>query len=121
MRGVVVMPARKPRASNYKGNEKYEAIKNDLTRQLEANGTLGEYYTDLVLDYMDLWVTKCMLVEDIGTRGLYVRYNNGGGQSGTRKNESVDQLVKVNAQMLKLLSELGIKPAQGGGEDDDPL
>lgn len=113
------MPSKKPRAENYIGSTRYEAIKKDLTQQLEANGTVGEYYGDLINDYMDLWVTKCMLVEDVRTRGLYVRYNNGGGQSGTRKNESVDQLLKTNAQMLKLLSELGIKPSQGGGEDDD--
>jgi len=62
---------------------------------------------------MDMWVTKCLLIEDVKERGVKVFYNNGGGQSGYKKNDSVDQLMKINAQMLKLISELGIKPEQG--------
>ena len=40
------------------------------------------------------------------------------GVPQTKKNESVDLRIKVNAQMLRLLAELGIKPVQAGGEDD---
>ncbi len=97
----------------------YEEIKQDLLNQLERNGIFGKQYIDLVNDYMDLWVTKCLLVEDIQSRGVNVKYDNGGGQKGQKKNDSVEQRIKVNAQMLKLLSEIGIKPVQGGGEDDE--
>jgi len=99
--------------------DKYKNIKQDLIDQLERNGTVGKYYEDLVNDYMDMWVTKCLLVEDIQNRGVVVEYDNGGGQKGKKKNDSVEQRIKVNAQMLKLLSEIGIKPSQAGGEDDD--
>lgn len=102
-------------------SELYLEIKTDLLDQLERNGTVGKYYTDLVCDYMDLWVTKSLLVEDIQERGVSVEYNNGGGQSGMKKNDSVEQRIKVNAQMLKLLSELGIKPTQTGGDGDDEM
>lgn len=97
----------------------YRTIKNDLLDQLDRNCTVGKYYENLIDDYMDMWITKCLLIEDIQERGIRVFYNNGGGQTGYKKNESVDQLIKLNAQMLKLLSELGIKPAQAGGEGDD--
>ncbi len=103
----------------YVSSEKYQAIKQDLLDQLDRNGTFGKYYTDLVDDYMDMWVTKCLLVEDIKSRGVSVRWNNGGGQSGFKKNDSVDQRMKINAQMLRLLAELDIKPSQDQGEDDD--
>lgn len=102
-------------------SELFSEIKADLLDQLERNGTTGKHYTDLVDDYMDLWVTKCLLVEDIQNRGVTVRYDNGGGQKGYKKNDSVEQRIKVNGQMLKLLSELGIKPAQAGGGDDEQL
>ena len=47
---------------------------------------------------------------------------NGGGQCGFKKNESVEQLVKVNAQMLKLLRDLDITPLKEyGGDEDDCL
>ncbi|MPM90112.1 hypothetical protein SDC9_137229 [bioreactor metagenome] len=103
----------------YLQSDLYEEIKNDLMDQLERNGTVGKYYTDLVSDYMDMWVTKCLLVDDIQQRGVTVAYNNGGGQKGRKKNDSVEQRIKVNAQMLKLLSELGIKPSQDGDGNED--
>lgn len=110
------------KTKKYVFSEQYSIIKTDLLDQLDRNGTVGEYYIDLVEDYMDLWVTKSLLVDDIQTRGVTVRYDNGGGQKGRKKNDSVDQRLKVNAQMLKLLAEIGIKPSQyGGGDDDDPL
>jgi len=87
--------------------------------QLELNGTLGAFYTDLIDDYMDFWVTKSMLIEDIHERGTTVDYDNGGGQKGKKKNDSIDQLIKVNGQMLKILSEIGIKPSDSGGDIGD--
>ena len=97
----------------------YQNIKCDLLNQLEANGTKGRFYTDLVNDYMDFWVTKSLLIADVKSRGVMVKYNNGGGQSGYKKNDSVQELNKTNAQMLKLLNELGIKPTDTVGDDDD--
>lgn len=97
----------------------YKEIKKDLLDQNERNGTVGKYYTDLIEDYMDMWVTKCLLIEDIKSRGVNSEYNNGGGQKGIKKNESIDQLIKLNGQMLKLLTEIGIKPSQQDVNFDD--
>lgn len=105
--------------TSYTRKKIYQVIKKDLLEQLELNGTLGAFYTDLIDDYMDFWVTKCMLIEDIHERGATVEYDNGGGQKGKKKNESIEQLIKVNAQMMKILSELGIKPSDAGGDFGD--
>ena len=96
----------------------YKTIRKDLTDQLERNGTVGKYYFDLIDDYMDLWLTKVALVEDIQARGVQVETVSASGIAQIKKNESVDLRIKVNAQMLRLLAELGIKPVQAGGEDD---
>lgn len=102
------------------GSAEYESIRSDLLSQLKMNQTTGKYYLDMIRDYMDLWVTKNLLLKDIKTRGVTVRYNNGGGQSGYKKNDSVEQALKVNTQMLKILDSIGIKPSTcGGGEDDE--
>ena len=100
----------------------YKEIEADLKAQLEANGTYGKFFEDMVQDYMSMYITKTLLVEDIQKRGTIVEYNNGGGQHGFKKNESVDMFNKTNAQMLKLLSELGLKANAaviGGGADED--
>ena len=62
------------------------------------------------------------LIADIKKRGAIVEYNNGGGQKGQKKNDSIDQRIKVNAQMLKILDSLGIKPVgDDSGDDEDEL
>lgn len=106
-----------------KNGLEYQNIKNDLLNQLRVNKTKGKYYTDLVNDYMSLWVTKNLLVQDINSRGVSIAWNNGGGQKGRKKNDSVSELTKVNAQMLKLLNELGLKPTDSsiGDDEDDEL
>jgi phage terminase small subunit len=118
MRGGGGMAAN-AKTKKYLTSELYADVKQDLLDQLDRNGTVGKYYVDLVGDYMDMWVTKCLLVDDIQRRGVNVKSDHGGGQKGVKKNDSVELRIKVNAQMLKLLSELGIKPAQSGGEDDE--
>ena len=104
-----------------KSSEKYNKIRQDLLDQLDRNGTYGEQFRDLVEDYMAFWITKSLLIEDINKRGVNVKYNNGGGQSRSKRNDSVGELNKTNAQMLKLLNELGIKATVADSGDDDEL
>jgi hypothetical protein len=108
--------------SDLRQSKAFADVHRDLIDQLERNGTFGDHYQDLVNDYMDMWVTKSLLARDIDEHGIMVTYDNGGGQKGRKKNESVEMRIKINAQMLKLLNELGIKPIttrppiDGGGE-----
>ena len=113
--------SRKMTIENLISSDEHMEIQADLLDQLERNGTIGKYYVDLVADYMSLWVTKNLLIADIKKRGVSTRYNHGGGQSGYKKNDSVDQALKVNGQMLKILDSIGIKPTTvfGGGDDDE--
>lgn len=103
----------------FRNSDEYAEIKGDLIRQLKQNQTAGRFYTDLIEDYMDLWLTKNLLLADIKTRGVTVRYNNGGGQSGYKKNDSVEQVLKVNTQMLRILDSIGIKPTISGDDEDE--
>lgn len=94
-------------------------IKKDLIDQLERNGVLGSHYLDLVDDYMALWEIKNKLIKDIKVRGVSIRWCNGGGQEGYKKNDSISELNKTNAQMLKVLNELGLKATRTEVIDDD--
>lgn len=93
-------------------------IKKDLLDQLERNGVYGRHYLDLVNDYMSLWEIKNKLIRDIKDRGVSVYWCNGGGQEGYKKNDSISELNKTNAQMLKILNELGLKPSRMDGDPD---
>jgi phage terminase small subunit len=105
MRGVGVGVSKKQ-------TKKYREIKQDLLAQLEKKFISRKHYEDLVEDYMAFWVIKEQLQEDIDERGVVVTYNNGGGQSGSKKNDSVSEKIKVTVQMSKILDDLGIKPTQ---------
>ena len=63
-------------------------------------------------DTISIWLkTTCIWV--------VCTYNNGGGQTGCKQNDSVPAVLKVNAQMTKILDSLGIKPSLVLVDDDD--
>lgn len=89
-----------------------QIIKKDLIEQLKERGLESKsHYVSLVDDYCRLWRVKNMLFDDIKKRGVNVEYNNGGGQKGFKRNDSVSEITRVNGQMLKILSELGLRGA----------
>lgn len=81
----------------------------DLKEQLIKNNNYSSYTEELLQKYMNFTQIEEMLKEDISTRGVSVYWCNGGGQEGYKKNDSVSELAKTNAQKLKLLNALGIK------------
>ena len=46
---------------------------------------------------------------------------NSDTQYGSKKNDSVDQILKTNQQMIKLLDKLGIQPDAGMDLDDEDM
>lgn len=102
-----------------KATGKKSEIQKDLVDQLERNGVVGNQYQDLVDDYMALRGIKNHLIMDIRARGVSVPWNNGGGQYGYKKNESIAELNKTNAQMLRILNDLGLKASRTEVKDDD--
>lgn len=94
-------------------------IKNDILDQLERNGVYGAHYLDLVNDYMSLWEIKNKLISDIKTRGVSTKYQNGPDQWGYKKNDSISELNKSSAQMLKILNDLGLKTSSFTKDEDD--
>ncbi len=104
--------------------ETRSAVRQSLLEQLERNGTDGAFYADLVGDYMTLYDAKTRLEKDIKKRGVKVEIKFANGEvKDIKTNDSVADLLKVNAQMLKIVSALGLDPARVGsdGTDDDEL
>lgn len=61
---------------------------------------------DQAHDYGEMWSVKDKLLQDIAERGVNIVQPSG----VQKKNDSVDCLVRVNAQMLKILAYLKIEP-----------
>lgn len=102
-------------------------IYKSLKEQLELADNYNDYTEDLLRDYITMYDTKCKLAQDIEDRGVSLEYDNGGGQKGRKSNPSIDLMNRTNAQMLKLLDTLGLKPSKmltkspDDGDDDDEL
>lgn len=84
-------------------------IRNDLITQLEEQQKFGKHFKDMVEDYIYLVKLKIKLQEDINKKGIRYRVKSGNGFSSSKPNESVLNLLKVNAQMLKILQDLELK------------
>lgn len=92
-------------------------IRKSLIEQLEAQGKKTEFYEDLVNDYMYYRSLKRKLKTDIKENGLRYKTVNGNGVAVEKANESVMNLQKTTATMLKILSDLKLKePEQAPGD-----
>ena len=84
-------------------------VKMSLIRQLELRGMSAEFYMDLVNDYIYYWSLKKKLIADIKSKGLRYETVNGNGMTVEKANESVVNLQKTTATMLKILADLKLK------------
>ena len=89
--------------------DKKKQVKKSLIEQLTLQNKKAKFYTDLVDDYMSYWTLKESLVQDIEERGLRYEATNGNGVVTEKPNESIQNLQKTTATMLKILSDLNLK------------
>lgn len=86
-----------------------KAMKESLIRQLELRGIKAEFYMDMIDDYVYYWSLKKKLITDIRAKGLRYETINGNGVTVEKANESVVNLQKTTATMLKILADLKLK------------
>lgn len=78
----------------------------------QAVGTSGmnaEFYKDMIDDYVYYWSLKKKLISDIKSKGLRYKTINGNGVVVEKTNDSVVNLQKTTATMLKILADLRLK------------
>lgn len=112
---------KKEKVEKIKRSKAYKDIRKSLIDQLFRNGNDTPHFRDMVEDYMKMYIVKELAGQDVMERGTTVEYNNGGGQRGWKKNESVDQILKTNQQMIRLLDSLGIRTEDGECQDDEEM
>lgn len=102
-------------------NEKYNLIKEDLKDQLIDQNKLGHQYDDLLDHAIYLFELKDKLQNDINKNGIRIKSMTGNGYEKEEDNKSVDKLLKVSAQLMKILNDLGLKEptVDTGGENND--
>ena len=111
-------PAEKPK--DYRRTRAYRELLESLLRCLAVRGIDEDVYRDKVQEYMDFWVRRQELRDDIARRGLTVTDDRG----RLMENRSVSLEIQVSRQMLAIFATLGFKEdalASGQRDDDDEL
>lgn len=84
-------------------------MEESLKKQLELQNKTSKFYQDLVSDYLFYWDLKKKLISDIKKKGIRYSAVNGNGIKVEKPNESVQNLQKTTATMLKILADLNLK------------
>lgn len=84
-------------------------IEESLKEQLRLQGKDLKFYEDLVNDYLFYWDLKKKLIMDIKKKGIRYSAVNGNGIEVEKTNDSVINLQKTTAIMLKILADLNLK------------
>lgn len=108
-------------AKDYARRKDYASLRQSMLANLSARGLDAELYRDKVQEYMDFWVRRQELRDDISKRGLTVMDDRG----RLSENRSVSLEIQVSRQMLTIFTTLGFKAealgASGRCDDDDEL
>lgn len=105
---------------NYRLTDAYKELRQSMLDNLAARSLDEDVYRDKVQEYMDFWVRRQELRDDIARRGLTVTDDRG----RLMENRSVSLEIQVSRQMLAIFSALGFKEdalASGQRDDDDEL
>lgn len=94
--------------SDVKRSKEYRELRKALLDNLAARGLDTKAYTDKVDEYMDFWVRRRELRDDVAARGLTMVDDRG----RISENRSVSLEVQVSRQMLALFTALGLKPEE---------
>lgn len=108
------------KTKDYRRTRAYRDLLESLLRCLSARGIDEDVYRDKVQEYMDFWVRRQELRDDIARRGLTVTDDRG----RLMENRSVSLEIQVSRQMLAIFSTLGFKEdalASSQRDDDDEL
>ena len=103
---------------NYRLTDAYKELRQSMLASLISRGLDEDVYRDKVQEYLDFWVRRQELRDDIARRGLTVTDDRG----RLMENRSVSLEIQVSRQMLAIFTTLGFKEdalAAGGRCDDD--
>jgi len=105
-----------------KESEEIKQIREDLKNQLIEQNKFGKHFESLVEDYINLEKLKRKIQKDIDDNGIRIIVMTGNGFKSEKPNESVQNILKVNGQQLKILQDLELKapsqtPKEGEGDD----
>ena len=102
---------------DYRRTKAYRRLREDLIANLEARGLVEGVYRDKAEEYLDLWVRRKQLRDDIAARGLMIFDRR---SDRWCENRSVSLEIQISRQMLAIYNALGFRENPGTGRSAEP-
>lgn len=110
------MAARKKSPKDWRKTEDFRALREEIVASLERVQAMDAITLSRVEEYMDFWVLRHQLQDDISARGLYVTDERG----RLMENRSVSLSIQTSRQMAAIGAALGLTVgAERQGEEDE--
>lgn len=94
-------------------------LRKALVDQLKEKNIMTDYNLSEVEEYIRYWKANEALFNDINERGVKVTTYNSSGCEVIKTNESLNDIQKNTAAMLKIMSTLKLQaPVMKGSSDD---
>lgn len=110
------MAARKKILKDWRKTEDFQALREEIVASLERVQAMDAITLSRVEEYMDFWVLRHQLQDDISARGLYVTDERG----RLMENRSVSLSIQTSRQMAAIGAALDLTVgAERQGEEDE--
>ena len=96
-------------------------IEKSIREHMSKRSLTEHHFVDLRNQYLELFDIKEKLVANIDELGVQYAEKLANGTTVIKDNKSVDKLLKVNQQMIKILEYLQINPSEIMSEEDEEL
>lgn len=91
---------------------KSQLLANSIRKQLKARDAEEYHFQKMIEDYCNLNEIKDSLQKSIRENGTVIKEKNSKGFDVTKTNPAISEMIKVEAQMLKIASTLGLTPEE---------
>ena len=111
------MAGNKKKPKDWRRSKDYNAVREELERSMGGKDNLDAITATRIEEYMDFWVLRHQLQDDITARGLYVEDDRG----RTMENRSVSLSIQASRQMSAIAAVLGLVIGAERKLEDDEL
>lgn len=111
------MAAKKAAKKNWRNCSEFRRVRNDVYASLGGEKAVDPLTASRVEEYLDFWVLRHQLQDDINDRGLYVQDDRG----RTSENRSVSLSIQTSRQMAAIAATLGLVVGTDRANEEDEL
>lgn len=102
---------------NWRASKEFKSLREELQRSMGGKKNLDAITDSRIDEYMDFWVLRHQLQDDITARGLYVQDE----RKRTMENRSVSLSIQASRQMSAIAAALGLVIGAERKLEDDEL